>query len=353
MRIRGVNAFTDPVLGFDRQEFSNNSGYLHMKNSLFAVAAVAALSAVAAMPAAAQNVTVFGAIDTNMTHISTKGAAASTTIGSSGNTWSRLGFRGEEDLGGGLKAGFHMELGFDENGANTDTSRLFGRRSTLSLTSKDLGELRLGRDLTPTYTAITAFDPFGGMGVASAAAYHATTHAAANNSRVRADNGISYLSPKFGPVSFQLTHALDENAVNAGNKYNGGKLVYSEGAVAAQLAHAAVDAAVGKAKQTSLGVSYDFGFVKTSGLYTKNTYALENTKSMLLGASIPVSASGLVRASFINQDSTTAAKDGKQYALGYVHNLSKRTALYGTVSLKRNDTAADSKQYQMGMSHTF
>ncbi|MFX8262517.1 porin, partial [Acinetobacter baumannii] len=76
---------------------------------------------------------------------------------------SRLGFRGVEDLGGGLKAGFHLEgeiFGDDGNASGFN----FKRRSTVSLAG-GFGEVRLGRDLTPGYSKFISYDLFGQVGI--------------------------------------------------------------------------------------------------------------------------------------------------------------------------------------------
>ncbi|MCW8186826.1 porin [Verminephrobacter eiseniae] len=129
---------------------------------------------------AQSSVTVFGALDAALTH--SKGSVASgTTL--SNNNWgaSKLGFRGVEDLGGGLEAGFWIEGAIlPDSGAGdaTNTSNppggqgsvgglTFGRRSTVSLFGS-WGELRAGRDLQPHYLNIGLFDPFAHIGIGQA-----------------------------------------------------------------------------------------------------------------------------------------------------------------------------------------
>src|SRR5204862_4548069 len=81
---------------------------------------------------------------------------------------SRLGFRGIEDLGGGLKAGFWLETGINpDSGTTSDSTRFWNRRSTISLISDSAGELRIGRDFTPTYNGYTNYDTFGSNGIAA------------------------------------------------------------------------------------------------------------------------------------------------------------------------------------------
>src|SRR5947209_7985472 len=146
-----------------------------MKKSLIAIAA---LAATAAGPVLAQSsVTLFGIVDTNLAHGSGT-ASSKTQLTNSGYNSSRLGFRGVEDLGGGMSASFWLEAGLNTDngtGAGTNTNNqttgaapaaaggqgmTFNRRATVSLTG-NWGELRLGRDYTPQYWTLGLFDPFG------------------------------------------------------------------------------------------------------------------------------------------------------------------------------------------------
>jgi predicted porin len=86
-----------------------------------------------------------------------------TALSNSGYNASRLGFRGTEDLGGGLAASFWLEAPIT-NDDGKDWSASFSRRSTVSL-SGGFGEIRLGRDYTATFWNDTVFDPFGTVGV--------------------------------------------------------------------------------------------------------------------------------------------------------------------------------------------
>ena len=168
-------------------------------------------------------------------------------MGTDGMASSRLGFRGVEDLGGGLKASFWLEMGIapdtgrnawqlgQRSTANDGNQLFFNRRSTVSLTNQ-WGELRLGRDYTATFWNWTVFDPFGTNGVGAA-----TNLALARNLQValagttygtlvRANNMVAYILPagQFGPGLYgQVQMAAGENA--HGNKYYGGRIGYAAG----------------------------------------------------------------------------------------------------------------------------
>ena len=148
-----------------------------MKKSVLALAVLGTFAGVAS---AQSSVTMFGVVDLNVMSVDNDDRTYS--MGTDGMSSSRLGFRGVEDLGGGLKASFWLEMGLATdtgrnasiwgNGrlkhwARNDNALFFNRRSTVSL-SNQWGELRLGRDYTPTFWSWTVFDPFGTNGVGSA-----------------------------------------------------------------------------------------------------------------------------------------------------------------------------------------
>ena len=186
-----------------------------MKKSLVALAVLAAAGAASAQ----SSVTLFGIVDASVGHISgSNGGASRTYMGNSGLNSSRLGFRGVEDLGGGLAASFWLEgaLGNDDGTAGQlGTGGFdFRRRSTVSL-SGNFGEVRLGRDLTPTHHNDDVFSPFGTVGVGANVVFTALNSAsgfAANPNQVRASNSIGYFLPSnLGGFYGQAMYALAEN----------------------------------------------------------------------------------------------------------------------------------------------
>jgi predicted porin len=355
-----------------------------MKKSLIALISLAALT-VAGIASAQSSVTVFGVIDINFNSYSNKSQNANgetvklsmNQLTNAGYSTSRLGFRGTEDLGGGLAASFWLEAGLSPddgvaggNVANSGASvtGFFNRRSTVSL-SGPFGEIRLGRDYTPTFWN-NFFDPFNGNGVGTNLKYTASSLGAgsppgfsANNMFLRASNSIGYfLPPNLGGFYGQLMYAFDEstkttsstgNSPRAG-RYLGGRLGYTNGSLdiagAYGEASTADDLAAGRratAKSWNIGASYDFKVVKLFGEVgaVKNDNALANPKvtGWLLGVTAPVGP-GLIRAGYSTvKYGNVGAQEPKagKWALGYVYNLSKRTALYATaayVSNKNNES---------------
>ncbi|MGJ7495781.1 porin [Variovorax sp. RT4R15] len=376
-----------------------------MKKSLVALAALA----VAGVASAQSSVTLFGVVDASISHYETSSRyvntnpffvpvagvdysnrkQSATVLANSGYNSSRLGFRGTEDLGGGLAASFWLEAPLSNDDGSTSTTFSFARRSTVSL-SGGFGEVRLGRDYNPTFWNDTVFDPFGTNGVGTnlisnmnGAAIFGPGNASTNANYVRASNSIGYfLPPNLGGFYGQLQYAFHEKVkydpglttpAVANNSRTGRNVAarfgYANGPL--DVAFAVGQSTVGdqfypgitsNVKIANLGASYDFGVVKLfseiSQTRNKNDFetqpvfgAVSDFKGngYLLGVTVPVGA-GLIRASYswvkVKFDNTatsagffqTDSPDAKanKFAIGYVHNLSKRTALYATVARTSN-----------------
>ena len=308
-----------------------------MKKSLIALAVLAASGAAMAQ----SSVTLFGIVDAGVARISSDGNSV-TGVTHSGLATSRLGFRGEEDLGGGLKAGFWLEgaVANDNGGSGFD----FQRRSTVGL-SGGFGEVRLGRELTVGYVNSTAADVFGDNGVgASIGKSHF-----AGVIETRKGNGISYILPSnLGGLYGQVQYVFGEQPSNATYKkagdYLGARLGYRNGPLdtAVGFAKGRGASAADDADQFNIFASYDLGVVKPFIGFNqeKNKAAVEvKYQSYLLGLTAPVGP-GTVRVSYNDVDLKNSGNDAQKFAIGYVYDLSKRTAIYGTYAHVKNKGAA-------------
>ncbi|RYF56035.1 MAG: porin [Comamonadaceae bacterium] len=351
-------------------------------------AALAAL-AVAGVASAQSSVTLFGTVDASISGVSNKSSlvtpnflapgsitTSKTGLNNSAYDSSRLGFRGVEDLGGGLAASFHLEgaVSNDDGGSGSN----FQRRSTVSL-SGNFGEVRLGRDYKPSFWNFTVFSPFGTNGAGTNLIHRALVGERPEGAGlVRSSNSIGYFLPKnLGGFYGQVQYAFHEKAkidpgqgvLNAasndsrGGRYWGGRFGYANGPLDVALAYG--EANLGSnflagedqtAKNLNFGASYDFGVVKLFGQYARVIDRIERSGSAvglsprskfdgyLLGLTAPVGA-GVVKASYgyvrQNNDFVQVKPKASQLAVGYVHNLSKRTALYTTVAYIRNKNGAD------------
>ena len=330
-----------------------------MKKSLVALAVLAAAGAASAQ----SSVTLFGIVDAGIAYTDAKtdlpggGSAKSKQYGmsNSGYNTSRLGFRGTEDLGGGLAAGFWLEAPIANDSGNAG-GLTFQRRSTVSL-SGGFGEIRLGRDFVPTFWNDTAFDPFGTNGVGSSIINEASD-VLGNNTYVRSSNSVGYfLPPNLGGFYGQVMYGFDENVSNntgfnsQAGRYAGGRFGYANGPLDVAFAYGQTKAADTAASETriktaNLGASYDLGVVKLFGELSQVRIETETfagttkpkVNGWLFGATAPIGA-GLIRASVGQARTSIAGADdprATKFALGYVHNLSKRTALYTTVAHTSN-----------------
>jgi len=343
-----------------------------MKKSLVALAVLAASGAAMAQ----SSVTLFGIVDA--AYGVGKGSISNKTqLKNSGYNSSRLGFRGVEDLGGGLKAGFHIEAGVNnddgtgsassalnqaQTAANVGTQGLtFNRRSVVTL-SGSMGELILGRDYTPQFWSETVYDAFGtnGVGTSISAFKGGTTG-------VRSSNGIGWKSPSVGGVALWAQSYMGENASTAAKVGNGNgfRITFDQGKFSAAYADSSLTTGAGTTNKTSnLGASYDLGVAKlmAQSNTTKLTGAAD-IKGRNIGAHVPM-AGGTFRVSQAQTDQ--AGKIAKQTSVGFVNPLSKRTDLYATyarvansggsaVALNGASTAANASStgYEFGVKHSF
>ena len=318
-----------------------------MKKSLIALAALAATASFAQ-----SSVTIWGIADAGIQNAKQNGVSK-TILSSSGNASSQLGFRGTEDLGGGMSASFWLEAGMTvDNG--TAAGVAFQRRSTLDLAG-NFGAIRLGRDYTPTFWSHTVFDPFGTLG--SGAGSNITLGAANSNATTaaRTNNGVSYLynvaanggSHALGSQGLyaQVTHAFGEQLSTAAaqtNQYQGARVGYASGPwnVAVATANTVVSASA-KDKASNIAGSYDLGVAQLMAINASFTNGTTNVKwtSNQIGAKIPMGA-GYIPVSYAVAKNNTNSQEANQFAIGYVHNLSKRTALYTAYSSISNKNGA-------------
>ena len=317
-----------------------------MKKSLLAVAVLGAFAGAAS---AQSSVTLFGIVDLSANY-SKNGGTTLKSMDSNQLNSNRLGFRGTEDLGGGLIAGFWLEGGMSNDTGTAGASGTgfdFARRSTVSLTSAKLGEIRLGRDYTNSFSTVATFDAYGANGFGSPVNLYASgqrfladakTKAGAPNSNllsgattaVRANNMIGYFLPSgLGGVYGSLQVAAGEGV--KGNKYVGGRLGYAAGPfdISATVAETDV-AAASKYKTANIGASYNFGFFKLLGFLDQRKFGDLKYDTYAISASVPM-GQGEFRAAYSQGNAKGAgieANDAKLIGLEYIYNLSKRTALY-------------------------
>lgn len=320
-----------------------------------AAAAIAAFG-LAGSACAQSGVTLAGIADAAVRHVSNQGRGSVNSLVSGSNSTSRLIIRGTEDLGGGLSAGFHLEHGLLlDSGNPAQATQFWDRRATVSVARQSLGEIRVGRDFVPSYVSWSRYDPFGYVGVASSSNVVSASpqgpirsaYGTNPNTTVRSSNALQYLLPGgLGGLEGGLLLAAREGgtAANGQHKVAGLRLGYVAGAINVSAAYTRSENDLtaggggGAFKDMALGGSYNFGVVRVSLAVRRFERADAKQTNLLLGASVPMGI-GELKASFNRADlsgrvgtTNIAANDARQWGLGYVHHLSKRSALYGTVA---------------------
>lgn len=330
--------------------------------------ALAVLATFAGAVLAESSLTVFGVVDLAARVVDND--QRQYQLASGGDRASRLGFRGTEDLGGGLSAGFWLEATLRADMADPEFS--FDRRSTVSISSQRAGELRLGRDRVPTYLDWIEYDPFGdgGLGAVtnmSVASGIVPVSGGAYNTFKRADNLVSYFTPgALGGIFAQLSAAAGEGQL--GNKYYGARLGYREGPIAGSTSYGKTQVTDSQdAVLWNIAGSYDFRTWQLMGLYSSLEIDSSAQENYMIGVTAPFGP-WLLRGSYQAMDGKDglAGQEAWGLALGAVYSLSKRTAVYATYATISNTNTSfavstkplltrgnDSSGFDLGVRHIF
>ena len=317
-----------------------------MKKSLIALAVLAASGAAMAQ----SSVTLFGIADVGVGYVKNSGGDSNYGLTNGGLATSRLGFRGVEDLGGGLKAGFWLEGGLTLDDG-TASGFNFKRRSTISLMG-NFGEVRLGREQVAGYVKTSSYDMFGQVGMGQFLGWsQSLSDFAGDINGVRSSNMISYYTPNFGGFTAAANYGFGESQVsNSADRYMGAYVAYDNGPLSVAFAFDKKNlTALGldlDRKQWSLGGSYDLGMLKASALFQEikleEASILDSGKirNWAIGLSAPVGP-GTVKGQYASYKLRHTDEKAHQLSLGYVYDMSKRTAVYGTVAFLKNKGMAD------------
>ncbi|CAH2932667.1 MAG: Outer membrane porin [uncultured Paraburkholderia sp.] len=335
---------------------------------LGAVAAVgASLSGGAAH--AQSSVTLYGIADVGIEHINNTSAGGAQTREVSGNlSGSRWGLRGVEQLGGGLKAIFQLESGFNINdgtmaqstkglGANASTtSRLFSRQAWVGFSFKDQ-QLTMGRQNSVLYDQAVAFDP---MGASSRYSALSVDYAMAG----RVDDSLKYTGT-FGALTSQAMYSTrydtgyssEVPGVQITGRYFGGALTYATGPFAASVAYEqrnsnTATTNTGSKRRATAAATYVFGPVKgfAGYRYLRASNAFLPANPILVangsqasaanlywaGAQYSVTPAFVVTAAGYYQDVHSTGADPWLALLCADYFLSKRTDLYATAGFAHN-----------------
>jgi predicted porin len=309
-------------------------------------------------PAASSSVVLFGVADAYVGY----GSGSITTrtqMLSGGNTSSRVGFRGVEDLGGGLAAGFWLEAGVNvddgtggttnfnnqPDGSSSGGGLTFNRRSTVSLMDS-WGELRLGRDFTATYRNRDQTDPFSTNGVGASQPYVGSI---AGPTATRASNMVAYFLPAnlggfFGEVQYFMGGNQSPSPISQDGDGYAARFGYGKGpfaiAVSTGLTRYAKTLDNGNIPVVNVGASYDFDVVKiTAGYFHDKVeqFLPVTGTGYIVGAVVPVAHFDQLKIAYSSYGTNTLGDPrADKFAIGYVYNFSKRTAIYATYAYLSN-----------------
>ncbi|CAN5898225.1 porin [soil metagenome] len=330
-----------------------------MKKSFLALALMSAFSGAALAQSA---VTVYGVVDMGLARDDNGAKTNSTTtkLDSGLQSGSRLGFKGTEDLGNGLKANFVLEMGLSaDTGASDQGGLAFGRQAYVGL-SGDFGVVNFGRQKSLTYVASESIDPFG---VGLAGNMHRLF-----GTVTRRDNAATYITPNMSGFAAAVQYGFGEVAGNnSANRAASVSATYAAGPVLAALVYEKLNDAAGNdalaGKKTLAGGSYDFGMAKAHAAYETIKGGTADANVWMIGTTVPFGA-GAFLADYTRKTDKALATENKssQIALGYTYSLSKRTNVYTSFSRTANDNnvkvnvataGATDKLFNVGIRHAF
>lgn len=224
---------------------------------------------------AQSNVTVYGVADAGLEY--SRAGTSLTRVFSGGAAGSRIGFRGVEDLGGGLSAVFRLEQGINiDTGTLGQGGRAFGREASVGLTSKDWGTVLAGRLPTPYYAVLSAVDAFSWMGSGGTLAL---TRTGAGGQQIlplgvdaRSDNSVSYISPRWAGIEARALYTTGEKASTGTGNGLGASARYSVDALDAVVGYTKMEGpsgSIGDVNGAVIGGSYNLKSFKVFAGYSR------------------------------------------------------------------------------------
>ena len=332
-----------------------------MKKSLIALAVAGAFAAPAF--AATSNVDVYGVLNITVEDTNFTGVTPSVL-----DNTSRIGFKGSEDLGGGLKAIWQIESALGGNGAPI-SGTTWATRNTFVGLSGGFGTVLMGNHDTPYKLGTASLDIFadtiadynlGRLGNVSAngATANAGVQLLSNAHDARNNQALAYISPTWSGFHFAAAVVMNNNAGASDKTDDAISLtgVYVNGPLFASLSYQDLGDAAGTNltnHATKAGIGYTFGDTKVGFVYeTVDTGAAATDRDSWLLNVAHTMGPMVLKAQYGQADVGTAGQDA--WALGVDYNLSKRTAAYVVFGSGDTDTAAGSASgWNIGIKHSF
>lgn len=305
----------------------------------------ALLIALAACAGAQAQVTISGFADVDIESVKSGGASRLRETSGGLNT-SRIQFKAEEDLGGGLRAKAVHELTFavDSGAAGTP------RETYVQLSSPDWGDISMGRLNLPSYYIYGYADP------AFAADYSMVNNMVVFYAPFREDNSIVYNTPRLGGVQGKLGMTMGKEdgtqngrVTSVGIDYRNGPFYIGLASDGKSQKNIFTPAVMETSRDTYLASVYRAGPVDWTFIYSRYSgyYAFppfvdfrSSGRNVQLGARWNINGTSRVYASLVRKTDQGGAasklSDATGVVLGYLYGLSKRTDLYATFATVRH-----------------
>ncbi|MEM8511054.1 putative porin [Massilia sp. MP_M2] len=340
-----------------------------MKHKILAIALVSALPLVAQ---AQTSVTMYGMVDASIgvENNDAPGESSRTVVSSGTQSASRIGFRGTEDLGNGLKALFNIEAAVAVDTGATD-SNMFQRRAVVGLQGA-FGTVTVGREYGPIAAVAAASDTLGqGFYGSNLAAF------GANRLTRRLSNSVNYQSNALSGFTVRAAYGAGERSIDPSGDVTGVSLEYANAGLYVGAGYQNVERlATGDDKEYNAGIGYKFGDFEVRAGYMAadpETGILRSAKYEQKNAGVSYGfGANRVFLNYQQQELATGA-EGKAVTVAYSYTLSKRTNVYasyaklrnnnngvfsltspsGTIALPATAFGSDPQVYNVGVRHSF
>lgn len=324
------------------------------------LAAGAALIGLSQAALAQSSVSLYGLVDLGLAK--SNGGTATTNGGPVGNSAlqvqqaavSRLGFRGSEDMGGGLSAQFSLEMRFNpDTGAPRSATTFWTGNSYVQLTKSGVGSLWMGRNYIPAFYVAVKMDPFGWDGVGQLSLQQFGLYRGKEGPQ--ASNIIGLKSASFGGLTVDTMYSAGEGTAA---KETGFNIQYASGKLYAGLGYDKLSgppAATDGDSLVNFGLSYDFGFVQPR-LYlarSKTSGGTRTSDAYALGATAPVGRVGKLKVAYLKLDPSGPNNTQQKFSLGYEYFLSKLTNLYVDGAIAKEQGKTDNRLISVGIKKVF
>jgi predicted porin len=314
-----------------------------MKKTLIALAVLATSGAAMAQ----SSVTIYGIVDAAIHKDKNVDAA----MIDGGVDSSRIGFKGTEDLGGGLKANFVLEQGLKiDSGAAADATKAFSRETSVGF-SGGFGAVKLGR-FKSAYEQIS-----GDTYAVFDSVLSPTLVFESGNHTARPNNGIGYTTPSFAGFRGAVTTNLDE-VKGVSNNVTAFNVVYEGGPFYADLAFQDEGDAT-DIQYTRLNGAYTFGAFKLKAGYGNVDRPVKNTDvdEYHLGVDYTLAPNLILSAGYASSEADNEKDASDAFSFGAAYLLSKRTTVYGGYFDSDKKAVANrgvpESRFAVGVKHTF